>query len=195
MHQAVVDARRWRDAGLDFRVSVNCAPTELLGPTVLPALFKAAEAAGLPEDCVVVEVTEDSFASDPELARETLMRIREQRIGVAIDDYGTGFSSLAYLRDLPAQELKIDRSFIRTMATDLRSRVIVESTARMVKAMGLRVVAEGVEDEQTAQQLAQLGVDVLQGYLVARPMPAADVADWVKRRAEAAVAARTSVAS
>ena len=193
MQQAVVDARRWSDQGLDLRVSVNCAPPELLGPTVLPALFRAVEDAGLPEDSLVVEVTEDSFASDPELARQTLMGMRDRHIGVAIDDYGTGFSSLAYLRDLPAQELKIDRSFIRTMASDPRSRVIVESTIRMVQAMGLRVVAEGVEDEQTAQELATMGVDVLQGYLVARPMPAADVTGWITRRSTATAAAQAAV--
>ncbi|MFC3690063.1 putative bifunctional diguanylate cyclase/phosphodiesterase [Aquipuribacter hungaricus] len=175
----VADARRWADLGQTFTVSFNCAPPELLGGRMVPALLDAVREAGLPPDRLLVEVTEDSFVTDPEKARAVLQELRRNRVQTAIDDYGTGFSSLAYLRDLPVQELKIDRSFVRTMGSDSSSRVIVESTLQMAHAMGLRVVAEGVEDASTAAELVACGVDVLQGYHIARPMPAAEVGAWV----------------
>jgi diguanylate cyclase (GGDEF)-like protein len=183
MRLVVADARRWLDAGLDFRVGFNCAAPELLGGSLLPRLFDAIAAADLPPDTLLVEVTEDSFIADPERARDVLLELRRHHVQTAIDDYGTGFSSLAYLRDLPVQELKMDRSFVSTIRSDPRSRVIVESTCQMAHAMGLRLVAEGVEDAATGDELAAMGVDILQGYDVARPMPADQVERWVRRRA------------
>ena len=177
----VADARRWAARGHTFTVAFNCAPPELLGGRLVPRLLTAVAHAGLPPDRLLLEVTEDSFASDPERVRTVLRDLRRNRVQTAIDDYGTGFSSLAYLRDLPVQELKIDRSFVASMSADRSSRVIVESTVNMAHAMGLRVVAEGVEDDATAADLAAMGVDTLQGYLIARPMPAEAVTDWVAR--------------
>src|SRR4029079_6359988 len=179
MRTVVTDARDWAQDGLDLRVSMNCAPPELLGGALLPRLFDAIDRAALPPDTLTIEVTEDSFVADPEHARQILHELREHNVQAAIDDYGTGFSSLAYLRDLPVHELKMDRSFISTILSDQRSRVIVDSTNQMAHAMGLRLVAEGVEDEEIAQTLAALGIDVLQGYHIGRPMPSPDVAEWV----------------
>jgi len=181
MHQVVHDARRWQDEGFSFTVAFNCAPPELLGGTFLPRLFAAVGKAGLPQDRLMVEVTEDSFAADPEHARVALQQLRTHGVQAAIDDYGTGFSSLAYLRDLPVQELKMDRSFVSTILTDSRSRTIVESTRQMAHAMGLRLVAEGVEDSSTAADLVALGVDVLQGYHISPPICSKDVSAWVRR--------------
>lgn len=180
MHQVVQDARQWQDEGFSFTVAFNCAPPELLGGTFLPRLFAAVGKAGLPQDRLLVEVTEDSFATDPEHARVALQQLRTHGIQAAIDDYGTGFSSLAYLRDLPVQELKMDRSFVSTVLTDSRSRTIVDSTRQMAHAMGLRLVAEGVEDSGTAADLVALGIDVLQGYHICPPIPAKDVSGWVR---------------
>ncbi len=180
MRMVVEDARRWRAQGLDFRVSMNCAPPELLGGTLLPELFGALDVAHLPPGTLVVEITEDSVMSDPERARERMLELRDHDVQVAIDDYGTGFSSLSYLRDLPVQELKMDRSFVATMGSDARSRVIVDTTRQMAHAMGLRVVAEGVEDAATAAALITMNIDVLQGYHLAPPMPAAAVEGWVR---------------
>jgi len=182
LRQVVADAVQWRAGGFAFRVAVNCAPPELLGTTLLPTLYEVLAASGLPPGALLVEVTEDSFVSEPERARELLLELRSRHVEVAIDDYGTGFSSLAYLRDLPVQELKVDRSFVDTVLSDPRSRVIVDSTTQMAHAMGLRLVAEGVEDEATAEALTGMGVDLLQGYHVARPMPSDQVADWVRER-------------
>jgi EAL domain-containing protein (putative c-di-GMP-specific phosphodiesterase class I) len=180
MRQVVEDARRWAEQGMTFRVSLNCAPPELLGGTLLPRLFEAIDRAGLPPERLMIEVTEDSFVADPEHARITLQELRAHHVQTAIDDYGTGFSSLAYLRELPVDELKVDRSFVSTVRSDPRSRVIVDSTNQMAHAMGLRLVAEGVEDEAIAAELSDIGVDVLQGYHIARPMPADQLASWVR---------------
>jgi diguanylate cyclase (GGDEF)-like protein len=177
----LADARQWASAGLSMRVAMNFAPTELLGGILLPRLFEAVDAAGLPYESVVVEVTEESFLADPARARSVLEEIRRHGVQIAIDDYGTGFSSLSYLRDLPVQELKMDRSFVSTVIGDERSRMIVASTNQMARALGLRMVAEGVEDEATSAELREMGVDVLQGYHVARPMPPAQVEAWVRR--------------
>jgi len=181
MRQVLADARNWLDAGFTFRVAMNCAPPELVGGQLLPVLFTALEQAGLPPDSLLVEVTEDSFIADPERAREALQDLRAHHVQVAIDDYGTGFSSLAYLRDLPVQELKMDRSFVSTVVGDERSRMIVATTTQMAHALGLRLVAEGVEDVETAAALIPLGVDLFQGYDIARPMPAAEVPRWVRQ--------------
>lgn len=178
---AVADMQQWHSRGLDLRVSINVAPAELLSRTFLPQLFKACEQGLVPPDRLVVEVTEDSFLAEPGRARDILAEIREHRVEIAIDDYGTGFSSLSYLRDLPVNELKIDRSFVKAMQRDPRSHTIVYSTVQMATALGLRTVAEGVEDEATMQELAAVGVDLLQGYAAARPMPAAELVDWLLR--------------
>jgi diguanylate cyclase len=180
MRQVVEDARLWAAMGLDFRVSMNCAPPELLSGALLPRLFEAIDDARLPPDRLMIEVTEDSFVADPEHARVTLQELRAHRVPTAIDDYGTGFSSLAYLRELPVDELKMDRSFVSTVVSDPRSRVIVASTNQMAHAMGLRLVAEGVEDEEIAAELSNIGVDLLQGYHIARPMPAEQLTSWVQ---------------
>ena len=180
IRQVMRDARRWLDAGFTFRVAITFAPPELVGGALLPALFRALADAGLPGHCLLVEVTEDSLLADPERAREALCELRAHEVETSIDDYGTGFSSLAYLRDLPVQELKMDRSFVSTIVDDERSRMIVLATTQMAHALGLRLVAEGIEDAPTAAQLFAMGVDVFQGYHIARPMPAGDVGPWVR---------------
>ncbi len=178
--QAVADVKRLRMSGLMHRVAINCAPPELLSGVFVPRLYEALAVAGVPPESLVVEVTEDSFLADPERAREVLFEMRDHDLQIAIDDYGTGFSSLSYLRDLPVQELKIDRSFISTMGADPRGRMIVHSTLQMAQGLGLRTVAEGVEDAATAIDLIAMGVDVLQGYHMARPMPLTDVESWIR---------------
>lgn len=192
MRQVVADARRWLDDGLDLRVAMNWAPPELVGGQLLPKLFAAIEEAGLPPDSILVEVTEDSFLADPERARMVLHELRAHGVQVSIDDYGSGFSSLAYLRDLPVQELKMDRAFVAPVAADERSRMIVQTTSQMARALGLRFVAEGVEDALSASELVPIGVDVLQGYHIARPMPAEAVGPWVRDWAATQLASRMS---
>ncbi|MDQ3664727.1 MAG: EAL domain-containing protein [Actinomycetota bacterium] len=181
VRQVVAAARQWVDEGFEFRVALNCAPPEILGGVVLPYLFDKITEADLPIDSLLIEVTEDSFIADPARARERLLELRDMYVQSAIDDYGTGFSSLAYLRDLPVRELKMDRSFIATLLTDPSSRVIVDTTTRMAHSLGLRLVAEGVEDAATAAELVRMDIDILQGYHIAPPMPMASVGPWVRQ--------------
>ena len=178
--QAVQDHRRLLRSGLDLRVAINCAPTELLGHAFLPQLYSAIEESNVPADGLVLEVTEDSFLSDPHRTRDVLLDLRSHGVQVSIDDYGTGFSSLTYLRNLPVQELKIDRSLVRNVAVDNRSRMIVGSTIQLAHALDMRIVAEGVENSADLEELAAMGIDTVQGYHVARPMPAAEIEGWVR---------------
>lgn len=177
---ATRDFAAMRAAGVGVRLSINCAPPELLGPTWLPCLDRALADREIPHDAVVVEITEDSFISDPQRTKGVLQRVRDSGVQISIDDYGTGFSSLTYLRNLPADELKIDRSLVANVTEDERSREIVASTIQLAHALDLRVVAEGVEDADHLHALRAMGIDMVQGYHLARPMPADEVIGWVK---------------
>jgi diguanylate cyclase (GGDEF)-like protein len=181
IRRAAADMRSWRTAKLGVPVSINCPPPELLSGVFVRQLLSAIDESGLDPADFVLEVTEDSFLTDPERAHDIVADLRSEGIKVSIDDYGTGFSSLAYLRDLPIDELKMDRSFVSAMASDPRSRMIVESTVKMAHALDLRIVAEGVEDAASAAMLIATGADVLQGYHFSRPMPADQVVRWIER--------------
>ena len=136
-----------------------------------------------------LEITESVIMLDPERARTVLEALRRLGLRIAIDDYGTGYCALAYLRDLPVDELKLDRSFVARVTTDPRSAAIVRSTIELAHALGLQVVAEGVEDRQTLDAVASFGCDYAQGYYFSRPVPAAAFAAAV-RRAEVEAGAR-----
>ncbi|WP_375490105.1 putative bifunctional diguanylate cyclase/phosphodiesterase [uncultured Jatrophihabitans sp.] len=185
---AAGDLARWRAQGLRTRIALNCAPPELMSGIFVRQLLNAVERCGLEPGDFVLEVTEDSFVSDPERARMVLAEVRQAGLQISIDDYGTGFSSLAYLRDLPVDELKIDRSFVGSMVGDPRVTTIVDSTVRLAHALGLRVVAEGVEDAVTSAALIAIGVDVMQGYHFARPLPADAAEAWISEWQQAASA-------
>ena len=183
---AVRDLHRFLEVGLDLRVAINCAPPELLSNTFLPRLYACLDEWDVPGDHIVLEVTEDAFLADPQRARNILLDLRSHGVQVSIDDYGTGFSSLTYLRDLPVQELKIDRSLIRDVATDARTRMIVASTVQLAHALDMRTVAEGVEQADDYAELVAIGIDVLQGYHFARPLPASEIEHWVQHWTTAA---------
>jgi diguanylate cyclase len=117
--------------------------------------------------------------TDPTRALEVLNRLHALGVQLAIDDFGTGYSSMAYLKSLPVDELKVDRSFVKHLHENQNDAVIVRSTVDLGHNLGLRVVAEGVEDQATLKELATLGCDSVQGYYVARPMPAAELAAWL----------------
>ena len=168
---AVADVAGWRKRGITTRVAINCAAPELMSGIFLPSLAESIAAAGLSPSEFIIEVTEDSFLAEPERARSMLTELTALGFEISVDDYGTGFSSLSYLRDLPITEIKMDRSFVSAMSRETRSRLIVASTFQLADALGLRMVAEGVEDAETARDLVALGVHVLQGYHISRPLP------------------------
>ena len=178
--QAVRDFHMRLEAGIDLRVAINCAPPELLGPSFLPQFYASIVEWKVPVDRLVLEVTEDSFLADPQHTRDILLELRSNGVQVSIDDYGTGFSSLTYLRNLPVQELKIDRTLITNVATDDRSRMIVASTIQLAHALDMRTVAEGVENAADLAALVAMGIDTVQGYHLARPMPSSQINDWVR---------------
>jgi EAL domain-containing protein (putative c-di-GMP-specific phosphodiesterase class I) len=121
---------------------------------------------------IIIEITERLYMEDPQRAEEVIQTLKKcKNIRVAIDDFGTGYSSLSYLRQISADILKVDISFVRAMLEDERSRAIVETIVRLAKALGMRTLAEGVEREEQREMLVEMGVDYLQGFLLAKPMP------------------------
>jgi EAL domain-containing protein (putative c-di-GMP-specific phosphodiesterase class I) len=138
---------------------------------------------------LTIEVTETSITADPVRAMKVLDDVRRLGVRIAIDDFGTGYSSLSYLRRLQPDEIKIDKSFVAQMLTDENSGVIVRSTIDLAHGLGLKVVAEGVEDQPTYEALEALGCDRLQGFHIAMPMPLDALRVWVAERAGNAGAA------
>jgi predicted signal transduction protein with EAL and GGDEF domain len=163
----------WRRAGHDLHVAVNTTVADLLD-TEFPAEVAAALAArGLPAEALVLEVTESSVLSDPARIGNVLAQLGELGIGLSLDDFGTGHSSLTDLKSLPVGEVKIDRSFVQQMCTEPTDAAIVHATIQLAHRLGIRAVAEGVEDEPTWHSLNQLGCQLVQGYALSRPVPAA----------------------
>ena len=137
---------------------------------------------------ISLEITESAILDDQGHAIENLQLLHSLGCRLAIDDYGTGYSSLAYLRRLPLNEIKIDKSFVQRMARDASDAVIVRSTIDLAHNIGLTVVAEGVEDETTLERLRAMGCDMAQGYHVSKPLTAVDIAAWTRSAARVRVA-------
>jgi diguanylate cyclase (GGDEF)-like protein len=171
----------WGD-GAPHRLAVNLSMVDLLDVTLPDEVERLLAEAGVEPGRLELEITEGVIMADPVRVGAVLQRLREVGVKLAIDDFGTGYSSLAYLKSLPVDLLKIDRSFISGMAHDSRDVAVVRSAIELAHTLGLGVVAEGVEDEETFAALRELGCDVAQGYLIARPLPArelaASVAAW-----------------
>jgi diguanylate cyclase (GGDEF)-like protein len=160
-------------------VSVNLSAANVTDLDLPAKVAEALQRHGLPAAALTLELVEDTLMADPERGRTVLGELRRLGVATSIDDYGTGYSSLAYLRTLPADELKLDRSLTADAATDRRAAAIIEHTVALAHDLGLSVVAEGVEDDVAGAALARLGCDVAQGYAIARPMPVADFVRWL----------------
>lgn len=166
---------RWREVPVSVNLSAaNVTDLDLPGK-VAQGLLRH----GLPARALTLELVEDTLMTDPERGRTVLGQLRRLGVRTSIDDYGTGYSSLAYLRHLPADELKLDRSLTFDVATDGRAAAIVRHTVALAHELGISLVAEGVEDGETAAVLQDLGCDVAQGYAVARPMPVEAFLAWL----------------
>ena len=175
LEASVRQCRAWRDAGLDVAVAVNVSGRDLLDVNLPDEVAETLRRFGVPADRLELEITEDTILTDPQRARSVLTRLSELGVSLAIDDFGAGYSSLGYLKRLPVDVLKIDRSFVMNMSTDENDAVIVRSTIDLGHNLGLRVVAEGVEDELAMQTLEELDCDIAQGYYLGRPAPAAEL--------------------
>ena len=182
LEMALGQCRAWRDQGLELRVSVNLSPRNLVDlhlPDEIESMLVRYE---VPSSSLVLELTENTLMTDPKRAIDVLARLSAIGVGLSIDDFGTGQSSLGYLKRLPVEELKIDKSFVINMNVDDNDAIIVRSTIELSHNLGLRVVAEGVESEESWDQLAALGCDIAQGYYLARPMPAEELTIWMQER-------------
>lgn len=180
----------WRLAGLHFPVSVNIASRQLQAPDFLDKLKQAL--AGHPDVAgqLELEVLESSALDDMGQASLVMRACRNLGVGFSLDDFGTGYSSLTYLKRLPAQGLKIDQSFVRDMLDDADDLAILDGIIGLAEAFQRRVVAEGVETDAHSEMLLRLGCDLGQGYAIAKPMPAAEVAGWVERQRTTAASHR-----
>ncbi|PWJ54902.1 diguanylate cyclase (GGDEF) domain-containing protein [Quadrisphaera granulorum] len=184
---AVRQSAEWRRAGLDLRVSVNVSATDLLDPDLPRALGALLLQHRVPPARLVLEVTETTLVRDQDRASQVLAELADLGVATSIDDFGTGWSSLAQLHRMRFSELKLDRSFTRDLLTHERAAAITASTVDLAHALGLRVVAEGVEDAETLARLASLGCDESQGYWHAVPMPADALVEWAAHHREEAL--------
>ena len=180
LEEATRQCGTWLAGGLSLNISLNISSRDLLDRD-LPQLFVAATRRhAVPPDLVTVEVTESALVEDPQRVQETIRGLKELGFRLSIDDYGTGYSSLAYIQRLHCDELKIDRAFVTHASGDGKDAAIVHSTIQLGHSLGLTVVAEGVEDTQVMEVLRGLGCDLAQGYAISRPLPAEKLAEWIE---------------
>jgi diguanylate cyclase (GGDEF)-like protein len=179
LSDAVTKCAAWHAEGRALTVSVNLSVRNLHDPMLPSQVDQMLARHGLPPHFLKLEITESMIMSDPERALATVRELSELGVRLAVDDFGTGHSSLANLRMLPVHELKIDRSFVTPMLTDESDMVIVRSTVDLGHALGLTVTAEGVEDKNTLERLGTFGCDRAQGHFFSKPVPAEEFIAWI----------------
>lgn len=179
---ALEDLTKLKSIGRMLPVSVNLSARNLIDIRCFTEMQKLLKQTAIPHEYIELELTETALMHDPESAAKLLQKIADSGIRLIVDDFGTGYSSLAYLRRLPLSALKIDRSFVRDMVDDNQDAVIVRSTISLAHNLGLKVTAEGVENEQTLQMLRDMGCDEIQGYYLCAPQPIDKVIAWLQQR-------------
>jgi diguanylate cyclase (GGDEF)-like protein len=182
MADALRQSVLWRRAGLALPIAVNLSARNLHDAELIYKIDQLFAAVRADVNWLEIEITEGAVMEDPDGALKILARLGEMGIKLFIDDFGTGYSSLGYLKKLPVDAVKIDKSFVMDMLTSSDSAAIVRSTIDLAHDLELKVVAEGVENQQALERLAQLGCDVAQGYHFSKPVPAAQFAEWVQER-------------
>jgi EAL domain-containing protein (putative c-di-GMP-specific phosphodiesterase class I) len=171
----------WAAAGVPLQVAVNLSNRDLLRTDLVGDVRKRLADHAVPPHLVCLEITEGTFMQDPERALKVLHELHALGVHLSIDDFGTGFSSLSYMKRLPVHELKIDSTFVQGMASGKKDVAIVRSTIELAHNLGLKVVAEGVENEVCLGQLRDMGCDIAQGYLLAKPMRRKYFERWLKQ--------------
>jgi diguanylate cyclase (GGDEF)-like protein len=171
LDQALTQQARWAADGYGLGISVNISAINLQDEELPDKVAAIIATRGVASNCVTLEITEDCFIADPDHAVDILRRLSALGVEISIDDYGTGFSSLTYLRRLPVSELKLDRTFLQDVLQDTRAVAVIGSTVDLAHALGLRVVVEGVEDQEALTLMTGLGCDAAQGYFIGRPVP------------------------
>jgi diguanylate cyclase (GGDEF)-like protein/PAS domain S-box-containing protein len=183
---ALGQGRRWRDEGLDLAIAINLSTRNLLDREFPRRLEELLARADMPATSLVLEVTESAMLANPKRAKVVLGELSELGLRLSIDDFGTGYSSLSYLRELPVDEIKIDRSFVIGMNEQRDDVAIVRSTIDLGRNLGLDVVAEGVETREIWDKLDELGCPTAQGYYLSRPVPADELSRWLRDRPQTA---------
>lgn len=179
IENSLKQVRIWKEEDMNIRVSLNISARDLLNKDLPVILDTAIRNNGLDTGLICLEITESALMEDPVHSQQTVYNLSNMGLDISIDDYGTGYSSLAYVKDLPVNELKIDRAFIMNMDRHENDLAIVRSTIDLGHSLGLKVVAEGVETEQQYNLLRGMGCDLAQGYFIARPMPAEEFEAWL----------------
>lgn len=179
LEEALRQLVAWEGAGIRTRVAVNLSARNLADEKLPERIAELLELGHVRPDRMMMEITESAVMQNPERAAVVLERLREIGVTLSLDDFGTGYSSLTYLRTLPADELKIDRSFVREIDANEGNATIVRSVINLAHGLGLKVVAEGVETDAELKRLITLGCDLAQGYLISRPLPASDFASYL----------------
>jgi EAL domain-containing protein (putative c-di-GMP-specific phosphodiesterase class I)/FixJ family two-component response regulator len=177
--EAMKQAKAWSQAGHRLPVAVNVSMDDLIALDFPDVVAKLAASVGVEPCLLILEVTEGQVMRQRSTILDVLSRLSLKRFELAIDDFGTGHSSLAQLRDLPFDELKVDRSFVHGASKDPTRHAICSASLRMAHQLRMKVVAEGIEDQEDWDCLSDLGCDIGQGYFIARPMPAAAVLNWL----------------
>lgn len=183
LERALGECRRWRDGGLEIPVSVNVSVRSLHNERFPAEIAAVLARHGLGVSALVLELTESAIMTQPKRAAGVLEQLDRMGVQLVLDDFGTGYSSLVHLTRLPVSELKIDRAFVSNMRSDPNSLVIVRSMINIGRNLGLTVVAEGVEDEETWNRLSRFGCEVVQGYYLSEPLPAEELRPWLARAA------------
>jgi EAL domain-containing protein (putative c-di-GMP-specific phosphodiesterase class I) len=182
LETALGQVARWRAQGLFVPVAVNVSPRDVHTPGFAGSVAARLARHGVPAGALQLEITEHVLLEDPQRAADTLAGLTAHGVKMSLDDFGTGYSSLVHLRRLPVSELKIDRSFVARLAVDTEDAEIVRCTVDLAHSLGLLVVAEGVEDDETWERLRDLGCDAVQGWLVAAAMPPEETTAWLRAR-------------
>lgn len=190
LNRSLAQCRSWLDRGLSLSVSVNLSVRNLADAEFPRRVTVALARHRVPAELLGFELTESAVMTDPERALPVLRALHEQGVRIAVDDFGTGYSSLAYLRRLPVDEVKIDKSFVLGLASDLGDLAVVRAIVDLGHSLGLGVVAEGVEQDATRDQLVEMGCDVAQGYLISRPLAADRFDAWLAARTVRAAGTR-----
>ena len=186
LDEACRQAAQWRAEGLPFAsLAVNVSAVQLRDPSFAERVLETCARHGWPPGKLVLELTESALMRENEVLRRTFAVFEANGIRLSVDDFGTGFSNLLYLHRFPVQQLKIDRSFVSQMLADLQVGVLTQAIINLGHAMGLTVIAEGVETETSLRALRNQGCDEVQGYHLTRPLPPEEMAAWIHARAAA----------
>jgi EAL domain-containing protein (putative c-di-GMP-specific phosphodiesterase class I) len=192
LERALAQVHAWREAGAPIHIAVNISAKSLLDQALPAKIHSMLTKWDVDPRFLKIEITESSIMADPAHALAVMSMLQSMGVRLSVDDFGTGYSSLTHLRQLPIDEIKIDKSFVMNMSGDENDAAIVRSTIDLGRNLGLEVVAEGVETQEVWDRLSDLGCDVAQGYYLSRPQPPDQLTAWMADSKAAALLARRS---